>query len=124
MPPFRKDRARFVGIFKATPNISREEYQKRFDAFLDEIIALPIYKSNVLLFELLFTNSDSDVPLQALGYPTHDVGAVTILEFELIRDKDFVRALGAANERGTLVIKDGITFTVDCKTKMYNVAAE
>ncbi|KAJ7275938.1 hypothetical protein C8J57DRAFT_1311998, partial [Mycena rebaudengoi] len=146
--PFRQDSIRMVGIYKANRSIFTQEYQKWFNALVDELVALPIVKNHVLLYELLFPNCTSDVPLQGLGYPAPDVSAIIIVEYdlrrlgpmrqlqvlmfllqqninserlaEIVRDREFLRTMEAANASGTLIIKEGEPSTVNSITKMYN----
>ncbi|KAJ7239058.1 hypothetical protein C8J57DRAFT_1727436 [Mycena rebaudengoi] len=112
------NRIRSIGIYKAAPNISPEEYRKRMEAMADGLLELPIYKRNILRYQMLFPDSASDSSMKSVGFHAVDVGAVVVAEYEISRDHDVLKVLAAANASGTYEIATTQIFTVESVTKV------
>ncbi|KAJ7506115.1 hypothetical protein B0H11DRAFT_2220039 [Mycena galericulata] len=76
----RKDRARAIGIWKIPSHLSKATFEKKFDAFTDALVALPIGQKHFVKFELMFQNDRLDEHLQALGLPAPEQTVVCIVE--------------------------------------------
>jgi hypothetical protein len=47
------ERSCFIGIHKAPPNLSREEFEAKAGAIVDAIVALPVVQKNLLKLEIV-----------------------------------------------------------------------
>ncbi|KAJ7610639.1 hypothetical protein DFH06DRAFT_1345897 [Mycena polygramma] len=90
----QKDRTRLVCVFTAPPHVSKEDFQRQFDALVEIVLALPETKKHVVKYELSYSNSECDEAIQTMAPIVENSGAVVlILETE---------ANGQKYEGGTL----------------------
>ncbi|KAJ7237806.1 hypothetical protein C8J57DRAFT_1501293 [Mycena rebaudengoi] len=78
----------------------------------DGLLELPIYKRNILRYQMLFPDSASDSSMKSVGFHAVDVGAV------ISRDHDVLKVLAAENASDTYEIASTQIFTVDSVTKI------
>ncbi|KAJ6562218.1 hypothetical protein B0H19DRAFT_1233922, partial [Mycena capillaripes] len=65
--PTPRDRIHLICVYKASPNVSPDHDQK-FDAMLDNFVALPGLQKNVVNFEMWRNNKSLDDHIRAFGY--------------------------------------------------------
>ncbi|KAJ6574329.1 hypothetical protein B0H19DRAFT_1254039 [Mycena capillaripes] len=75
-------RSCFIGIHKAPPNLSREEFEAKAGALGDAIVALPVVQKNLLKLEIISQNPLMDKHITALGLPEAAPTVVMSFEYE------------------------------------------
>ncbi|KAJ7484905.1 hypothetical protein B0H11DRAFT_2188614 [Mycena galericulata] len=108
---------RAVGIYKCPSHLSKDEFVRKVEAFMDTVLAVPIWQRNVLKYELLVPNEKSGV--ERLGMPSPQGTVLIIAEWpshevlaEVASDPGLIQLLASAKEDFSAHL-DSSTFTVD-----------
>ncbi|KAJ7218354.1 hypothetical protein GGX14DRAFT_390125 [Mycena pura] len=108
---------RAVGIYKCPSHLSKDQFVQKVSLFMDNLMAAPIFKDNVLKYELLVPNEKAAV--ERLGIPS-DQGTVVISaewpSYEVLAkvssDSHLIQILEGAKEDLSVHL-DSSTFSVD-----------
>ncbi|KAF8192004.1 hypothetical protein K438DRAFT_1830407 [Mycena galopus ATCC 62051] len=78
----------FIGIHKAPPNLSREEFERKAGALGDAIAALPIAQKNLLKLDIISQNTFMDEHMKGVGLPVPAPTVVMSAEYESLDHLD------------------------------------
>ncbi|KAF7350047.1 hypothetical protein MVEN_01306400 [Mycena venus] len=81
-------RSCFIGIHKAPPNLSREEFEAKAGAVADAIVALPVVQKNLLKLEMITQNTLMDKHMNVFGLPEPAPTVVMSFEYESLENLD------------------------------------
>ncbi|KAJ7241393.1 hypothetical protein C8J57DRAFT_92269, partial [Mycena rebaudengoi] len=108
---------RAVGIYKCPSHLSKDEFVRKVEAFMDTVFAVPIWQRNILKYELLVPNEKAGV--ERLGMPSPQGTVIIFAEWpshevlaEVSSDPGLLQMLAGAKE-DLGVHLDSSTFTVD-----------
>ncbi|KAJ7860175.1 hypothetical protein B0H13DRAFT_2355706 [Mycena leptocephala] len=122
--PTPKDRTHLMCAFQRPDHLSSDEYRKKFEVFVDRLLALPISQKNFLKHSLWLPNDTLDANLRDLGFPPPEPVFVVMAEtdnqdrlIEWLTHSD-VRAF-AVDARRELGVHVGLSiFSADVVTKI------
>ncbi|KAJ7925450.1 hypothetical protein B0H13DRAFT_1863102 [Mycena leptocephala] len=78
--PTPKDRTHLMCAFQRPDHLSSDEYRKKFEVFVDRLLALPISQKNFLKHSLWLPNDTLDANLRDLGFPPPEPVFVVMAE--------------------------------------------
>ncbi|KAJ7776248.1 hypothetical protein B0H16DRAFT_1506041 [Mycena metata] len=94
----QKDRFRAIATHKVPPHLSKEKFEGKVEALVDDVVALLSAQRHLLKLELLFWNKSVEDALQSLGFPPAEPHVITVAESEtlehlaeLLRDEEVQR---------------------------------
>ncbi|KAF7337080.1 hypothetical protein MVEN_02145200 [Mycena venus] len=118
MPPSaRKDHVYAVGVHKAPPQLSKKEFEDKVNAMMDEALAFPVVKRNIVKLEIMFHNDRLDDHLKFLEFPHAEPTAIVMVQsetldhlIEAVRDPEVQNLFDRAKE-----------FCLQCSTSAFCV---
>ncbi|KAJ6548585.1 hypothetical protein B0H19DRAFT_1265399 [Mycena capillaripes] len=78
----------FIGIHKAPPNLSREEFERKAGELGDAIAALPVSQTNLLKLDIISQNTLMDEHMKEVGLPVPAPTVVMSAEYESLDHLD------------------------------------
>ncbi|KAJ6522221.1 hypothetical protein DFH09DRAFT_1372768 [Mycena vulgaris] len=120
-----KDRCRWIGVFKAPPHLSKEEFEQGLTAMARALAAVPTAQANMLWKEVSFANNLFDTEIRGLGLPTTGGVALLIGEAEnyekmrqVAEDPEIGRIVAEGRQRigmgeGSMVFTADVLPTID-----------
>ncbi|KAJ7809706.1 hypothetical protein B0H14DRAFT_2607866 [Mycena olivaceomarginata] len=82
------ERSCFIGIHKAPPDLSREEFEAKAGAIVDAIVALPVVQKNLLKLEIISQNTLMGKHMEVLGLPEPAPTVLMSFEYESLDNLD------------------------------------
>ncbi|KAJ7203662.1 hypothetical protein GGX14DRAFT_570113 [Mycena pura] len=90
----------FIGIHKAPPNLSREEFERKAGELGDAIAALPVAQKNLLKLDIISQNTLIDEHMKGVGLPVPAPTVVMSAEYEMLKDPALQRLFTESDDFG------------------------
>ncbi|KAJ7430215.1 hypothetical protein B0H11DRAFT_2138238, partial [Mycena galericulata] len=96
-----------IGIYRAPPGLSKEEFLDKMKALAAAVVALPVVQKNVLKYQIISANSSFDEHIKAFGMPASTPQHIALLVaeseppeqiLEISKDPEFQSLVAAAEE--------------------------
>ncbi|KAJ7925451.1 hypothetical protein B0H13DRAFT_2314461 [Mycena leptocephala] len=71
-PSARKDGFHVMGMHKIPPHLSKDEFETKLEALIDEAVKLPLVQRNLLKVEVIFQTDLMDEHVKAFGFPPRE----------------------------------------------------
>ncbi|KAJ7036315.1 hypothetical protein C8F04DRAFT_1096063 [Mycena alexandri] len=81
-PSSTKDRLLAIGIHRAPPGMSKEEFLGKMKALAAAVVALPVVQKNVLKYRIISANSSFDEHMKEFGMPASTPQHIALLVAE------------------------------------------
>ncbi|KAJ7662824.1 hypothetical protein DFH06DRAFT_1325171 [Mycena polygramma] len=69
-----------IGVHRAPPHLSREEFETKYRALAEAFASLPIVQQHALKYEVCFANPTFDDPIRHINLSAFENTVISILE--------------------------------------------
>ncbi|KAF7354108.1 hypothetical protein MVEN_01098200 [Mycena venus] len=119
----RKDILQVISIHKVPSHLSKEDFEAKYVALLDEFLLMPQFERNLLKLEIMFQNDRFDEHLGSYGVPPREPVLVATAELEsfdnllaILSDTEVQQKIKHAEDFG---LQSGASaFSIDVESKI------